>query len=373
MPYLRDTGPLQVRLWSPHTLVAGAGEDALSRVLSTLETDGGVLAPRRMTAPYSAPYSAETVHRTLESFAEEGGGAVHLHGDEMAVTWQIATTGVESKARSWLTADIPYDSLIAPGAVTNGAGALVELIGRLAVDFSADYGVADSAAALVISGDRRVWDPFAEPELVDSMWLYLLGSDVAEWLGRTRVRTAPAVVVCELNNGAMVVQATAMPEPGGGLNGAAVLQHLRPDHVPTGEYGAADNVDEAAILTQVSDSAEAFRALLYGDVDDILDGGPEMFNAIDDYFVAANYRRRVSWHELDPDLVLAVGAYLGEMLVEHLNGYWLFRERVGDSAVVVGAYAWLPFLRARRFLAGRDGPSANRLTSFYRAAADDRI
>jgi hypothetical protein len=40
------------------------------------------------------------------------------------------------------------------------------------------------------------------------------------------------------------------------------------------------------------------------------------------------------------------------LLVKHLGGHWVPRRSLLEAAVVVGARAWLPFLRAHHLLQG---------------------
>lgn len=67
-------------------------------------------------------------------------------------------------------------------------------------------------------------------------------------------------------------------------------------------------------------------------------------------------------------LFKGLGAYLGVMLVRALGGRWVPRRNLEETAVVVGDRAWLPFLRARHALEGKDAPLDHSMTQLFREA-----
>jgi hypothetical protein len=67
-------------------------------------------------------------------------------------------------------------------------------------------------------------------------------------------------------------------------------------------------------------------------------------------------------------LFKGLGAYLGVMLVRELGGRWVPRRNLEETAVVVGDRAWLPFLRARHALEGKDAPLDSSMTQLFREA-----
>jgi hypothetical protein len=67
-------------------------------------------------------------------------------------------------------------------------------------------------------------------------------------------------------------------------------------------------------------------------------------------------------------LFKGLGAYLGVMLVRELGGRWVPRRNLEETAVVVGDRAWLPFLRARHALEGKDAPLDYSMTQLFREA-----
>lgn len=68
----------------------------------------------------------------------------------------------------------------------------------------------------------------------------------------------------------------------------------------------------------------------------------------------------------------AIGAYLGEVLVRNLGGRWIPRKKLEEAQVLVGNCVWLPFLRARRYMASRQALLDHSLTQLYRAAERHR-
>ena len=83
------------------------------------------------------------------------------------------------------------------------------------------------------------------------------------------------------------------------------------------------------------------------------------------------YAERFPAEQLQADLVPAVGGYLGELLVRRFGGRCAARKPV-EAAVVIGDRAWLPFARARAYLASRDGALTASLTQFVHAVERER-
>jgi hypothetical protein len=67
-------------------------------------------------------------------------------------------------------------------------------------------------------------------------------------------------------------------------------------------------------------------------------------------------------------MVGCMGAYLGVMLRILLQGRWVPRRKLDESAVVVGDTAWLPFLRARHHLLSKQNALDFSLTHFFHHA-----
>ncbi|MET0649827.1 MAG: hypothetical protein ABW208_24715 [Pyrinomonadaceae bacterium] len=154
----------------------------------------------------------------------------------------------------------------------------------------------------------------------------------------------------------------------------ARLNAYRPPEVtewrPLAELLPSDAEDPAAEAARYSDLyAEQLAALLRKDVPAVMEGGPDSLPRIDYHFWRFDYPGTFPREDIESDLVRAVGAYLGEVMVNHLGGRWVSRRNVDESQVVVGERAWLPFLRARRYLHSKESALDYSLTQFYRAAA----
>jgi hypothetical protein len=67
-------------------------------------------------------------------------------------------------------------------------------------------------------------------------------------------------------------------------------------------------------------------------------------------------------------LIAYLGAWLGMQLVHRLGGRWVPRRKREETAVVLGDRAWLPFLRARHALQGREAPLDYSCTQLFRVA-----
>jgi hypothetical protein len=117
---------------------------------------------------------------------------------------------------------------------------------------------------------------------------------------------------------------------------------------------------------------ERLLALLHGHTvyKETLKGRPSSLADIDYHFWTSDYS---SWNTLNPDdidsvLIPAVGGFLGSLLVTHLGGRWVPRRVLTESYVALGDRAWLPFLRARRYLENTQAVLDYSLSKFYREA-----
>jgi hypothetical protein len=113
--------------------------------------------------------------------------------------------------------------------------------------------------------------------------------------------------------------------------------------------------------------AEQLIALMHAEkVPSVMEGSLEALPRVDYHLW------HFSWGERPPeekeDLVPALGAWLGMYLVHTLGGRWVPRRKLEEAAVVVGDRAWLPFLRARHTLQGRDAPLDYSCTQLFRQA-----
>jgi hypothetical protein len=138
-----------------------------------------------------------------------------------------------------------------------------------------------------------------------------------------------------------------------------------------------DIADLAPTDVDVSESIESYElfaerlvALLHSEqVAGIMSGDPRSLPNIDYHFWRVDYPASFSRTDIDNDLVPAVGAFLGKMLVDHLDGKWVPRRNIDEAQVVVGKRVWLPMLRARHYLKDKQAALDYSLTKFYRTAA----
>jgi hypothetical protein len=70
--------------------------------------------------------------------------------------------------------------------------------------------------------------------------------------------------------------------------------------------------------------------------------------------------------------VWAIGAYLGEVLVRHLGGRWIPRQKLEEAQVLVGNRVWFPFVRARHSMRSCQSLLDYSLTRLYRVAERHR-
>ncbi|MBZ4336034.1 MULTISPECIES: DUF3396 domain-containing protein [unclassified Corallococcus] len=266
-------------------------------------------------------------------------------------------------------------------------------------------------------------------------WLNVFGPKLVERLGRERMLSTPAHLVEELPNGsvllvlwptaadfasdeARVAQARAHVHLRPDLDFDTVLRNLRersaalapveprfhPDLAPllsrlSGEYAISERQQKIAELNvfqppepeewlpvalpsdvaspaQVhsgyGDLTEGLMAALHTKVPSILDATPESLTDLDFYFWRENFPERYKRELIDTHTAPALGAYLGGILVKRLGGTWIPRQNPEESQVRVGKRVWLPFLRARRYMASRQSLLTHSLTQFFREAERHR-
>ncbi len=130
-----------------------------------------------------------------------------------------------------------------------------------------------------------------------------------------------------------------------------------------------DAPNPRAAIAEYQTYAEKFRALLHREARETARAVPEVLPRIDHYFWQANYPATFNRADIQSDLVPAIGALLGELLVERLGGRWVPRRNLDETEVVLGDRAWLPFLRARHYMQSKQSVLDHSLTQFFRVAA----
>ncbi|WNG21455.1 hypothetical protein [Cystobacter fuscus] len=118
--------------------------------------------------------------------------------------------------------------------------------------------------------------------------------------------------------------------------------------------------------------AEHLVALLHTEVPSAFDATPESLTEVDFYLWREEFPTSRPREAIDAHAVPALGAYLGEVLVRHLGGQWLPRQKLEEAQVRVGPRLWLPFARARHALRSRQALLDSSLTQFYRVAERHR-
>ncbi|WNG17316.1 hypothetical protein [Cystobacter fuscus] len=114
--------------------------------------------------------------------------------------------------------------------------------------------------------------------------------------------------------------------------------------------------------------AEHLVALLHSEVPSVFAATPESLTDADFYFWREDFPKSRPREALDEHALPAIGAYLGEVLVRHLGGRWIPRQKLEEAQVLVGHRVWLPFLRAQRFMSSRQALLDYSLTQLFRAA-----
>jgi hypothetical protein len=121
-----------------------------------------------------------------------------------------------------------------------------------------------------------------------------------------------------------------------------------------------------------SDLAERLVALLHTRVPSVFEETPESLTAVDYQFWHEDFPRVFERQHIDAHAVPAIGAYLGEVLVRHLGGQWIPRQKLEEAQVLVGDRVWFPFARAHHFMRSCQSLLDSSLTQLYRVAERHR-
>jgi hypothetical protein len=124
---------------------------------------------------------------------------------------------------------------------------------------------------------------------------------------------------------------------------------------------------QGTIDTYEGHYAEQFIALFHKKVPALMKGSIEALPQVD--YHLWHWRWGTLEREDDREaLIPALGAWLGMFLVHTLGGRWVPRRKLEETAVVIGDRAWLPFLRARHALQGREAPLDYSCSQLFRQA-----
>jgi hypothetical protein len=130
----------------------------------------------------------------------------------------------------------------------------------------------------------------------------------------------------------------------------------------------SDVPDTQAALEHYSLLAEYMVAMRHVEVPSLFKQTPESLTDLDFWFWLENFPERFERQLIDQRAVPSVGAYLGEVLVRHLGGQWIPRKKLEEAQVRVGQRAWLPFVRAFKYLRSRQSLLDSSLTQLYHVA-----
>jgi hypothetical protein len=142
--------------------------------------------------------------------------------------------------------------------------------------------------------------------------------------------------------------------------------------VPADTALPSDVPDTNKALEHYSLMAESLVAILHSEVPSVFQQNPESLTDADYHFWVWSFTERFERDQIDARLVPAIGAYLGEVLVQNLGGQWIARKKWDESQVRVGSRVWLPFVRAHKYMRSRQSLLDFSLTQFYRAAEHHR-
>ncbi|KFA93621.1 hypothetical protein [Archangium violaceum] len=131
-----------------------------------------------------------------------------------------------------------------------------------------------------------------------------------------------------------------------------------------------DNLERA--LEHYNTLAEHLVALLHTKVPSVFEATPESLTDVDFFFWHEEFPTSRLREAIEERAVPAIGAYLGEVLVRHLGGRWIPRQKLEEAQVLVGHRVWLPFVRARNYMRSRQALLDHSLTWLYRVAERHR-
>ncbi|MFY0581574.1 hypothetical protein ACN28S_51485 [Cystobacter fuscus] len=134
----------------------------------------------------------------------------------------------------------------------------------------------------------------------------------------------------------------------------------------------SDVVDPERARAHYRSLAEHLVALLHTKVPSVFKATPESLTDVDYQFWHEEFPRVFEREKIDALAVPAMGAYLGEVLVRHLGGEWIPRQKLEEAQVRVGDRVWLPFVRAWRAMRTCQSLLDFSLTQLYRVAERHR-
>ena len=152
-----------------------------------------------------------------------------------------------------------------------------------------------------------------------------------------------------------------------------VWQPPEPEEWAPATSALSSDVDSLeAALEHYDTLAEHLVALLHTRAPSVFKATPESLTDVDFFFWREDFSTRRLPEDIEAYALPAMGAYLGEVLVRHLGGRWIPRQKLEETQVLVGTRVWFPFLRARHALRSRQSLLDASLTGLYRVAERHR-
>jgi len=404
-----------------------AAWDTARQAIEVLLREAGDLAPTVFRPRYDKkePLTMEALERYFKR--RKADDVLVLTNDQgVGVEWTTYPPGTNPDSK--LVLRIPFPLI----ADTAHAEQIIKLTKALCELIPPLYGWGHSDEDLRLANDPHATDALAPLELVQVYWLTILGASMVEKIYRDRVVSTPAYRVEKLNDGSVLIVTSPLPteclSPVAREAQAKALHHLRPDlpfdrvrqnlldrssklrpvaeqlnpdfaelfrmiidSVPLAERRAKQmelSAYRPPAITEWRPSSEAqppdvpgvneaidyfhrqaqtFIAGYHDQIPGLMEADATTLPRIDVFFYANDYLREDP-ATLQRLMIPTLGAYLGTVLENYLEGRWIPRRNMEESQVIVGNRAWLPFLRVRHFLQSKQAAIDFSLTSYYREA-----
>lgn len=150
------------------------------------------------------------------------------------------------------------------------------------------------------------------------------------------------------------------------------LNQYRPPPVsewlPASQMPAPDVDDVPATLQLYEQYSEELVVLLHKHVDSVFKAALEALPHIDYFLWHMDWAQESLTPEGRQILARGLGAYLGKLLVHTLGGRWVPRRNLEEVAVVIGPWAWRPFLRGQHHTQSRQHALDCSLTQLFHYA-----
>lgn len=220
-------------------------------------------------------------------------------------------------------------------------------------------------------------------------WLTIFGKELVEFFGREKIHSLPFYRVTDLDNGGILIVLREKPFDSSlserlrhdsevmeflgyeyffDINnikkvcktirdvtqgGTFASEEIEEEHKAPQETKLEDNFENQVVLSpdgepysNLADLAELLIVFLHTDVEEVFNYSQLALEALDNYFSEHPQKLEYKSEHLIKELIPALGAYLGEVLVHELGGNWIVREPLLKSTVVVNGRETSPFKAA---------------------------